>query len=243
MHIHILKALIVHVPQLIYVCTMLHVPDWFIVRVDKLFNEFLWDGKRAKVKNSTIIGGISQGGLKMPHVKRTVESLKLNWLKRLLDPKTEGKWKKLSWGLIKASPEELSLKLTPTFLPPCSTLFYQQILDIWYNVYNVEPKDVGEILKERIWRNSRILIGGVLVQYGYRAWENSGIKRIQDLVNVQNGRILTPQEIQDKYLIVVEIMKYNCIVSAIPKQWKKRLKEGRAPLEAEAEEVEGLKKK
>lgn len=44
----ILKALAV--PKLIYICSVLFVPKWFIKQVDKLFTDFLWKSKPPKVK-------------------------------------------------------------------------------------------------------------------------------------------------------------------------------------------------
>ncbi len=229
--ITILKALIV--PQLVYVCSMLFVPDWFTAAVNKLFNDFLWDGKRAKVKNSTVIGEISKGGLKMPHVNSIIQSLKLNWLRRLLDPRCEGKWKSLSWRLINVSPVELSSKLLPKHLPPCATPFYQQIIDVWYDVYSVEPRNVGEVLKEKVWRNCRILVGGAPVCHGYKTWEDAGIERIENLVSKHNGKLLTLQEMRDKYQIEIETMKYNSVATAIPRQWKQLILESDKPIETE----------
>jgi hypothetical protein len=63
--------------KLIYVCSMIFVPEWFTTAVDKLFTEFLWDGKPAKIKKKTIIANIESGGLKMPHIGSLVKALKL----------------------------------------------------------------------------------------------------------------------------------------------------------------------
>ena len=55
----------------------------------------LWNNKPAKVKGDTIIADVQEGGLRMPHFPTIVESLKVMWVKSLLDVKN-CKWK-IKW--------------------------------------------------------------------------------------------------------------------------------------------------
>ncbi len=52
--------------QLLYASSMLNVPDTFIDKVEHDILNFIWNGKPPKVKTSTMISDISDGGLKMP---------------------------------------------------------------------------------------------------------------------------------------------------------------------------------
>ena len=50
--------------------------------------------KLPKIKHSTMIGKIKDGGLNMPDFKIINKSLKAGWVKRFLNPQTQS-WKKI----------------------------------------------------------------------------------------------------------------------------------------------------
>ena len=47
--------------------------------------DFIWRGKRPKIKHSTSIGNFENGGLKDIDIESKLKALKLSWIKRLLD--------------------------------------------------------------------------------------------------------------------------------------------------------------
>ena len=61
--------------------------------VNKLLFGFLWDGKGDKIKREHIIRHYEQGGLKMIDIYTFNKSLKASWIKKYLDPTTNGRWK------------------------------------------------------------------------------------------------------------------------------------------------------
>ena len=61
------------------------VPKNVIDLLDNLQNEFIWSGKKAKIKHSTLIGDFNQGGLKKVDIVTKIQSLQLSWIRRLLD--------------------------------------------------------------------------------------------------------------------------------------------------------------
>ena len=54
-----------------------------------LFNliqkDFIWRGPRPNIKHSTLIGDYTNGGYKDVDIESTFESLKIIWIRRLLD--------------------------------------------------------------------------------------------------------------------------------------------------------------
>ena len=50
---------------LIYPCSTLVTPQSIIKEIDKMFYNFLWNGKTNKIAKNTIIRNIDEGGLKM----------------------------------------------------------------------------------------------------------------------------------------------------------------------------------
>ncbi len=220
--ITVLKSLAVS--KIIYISSMLPVPSWFIEKVDTLFFNFLWDGKPSKIKKSTIIGGIAEGGLKMPFVEGVVKSLKLSWISKLINAKIGGRWKKLSLKLMGMSIEDITSKMQVKYLSHNLTPFYKQALNIWYTFYSVESPD-DHILLEKLWRNSFILIAEKPILKGYKDWEQNNIVNLQDIVNLNTGELYTHTELCNKFQSIhIDIMKYNSLVSAIPQKWKTVLK-------------------
>ena len=49
--------------------------------INKILFSFLWGNKTAKIKKDTIIGNISDGGLKMPDIISVYKTAKISWIK------------------------------------------------------------------------------------------------------------------------------------------------------------------
>ena len=76
--ITVLKSLALS--QLLYITSEIYAPEDFIDRVDSDIRNFVWNNKPAKVKHSTMIGDVSDGGMKMPCFKNIVKSQKVMWV-------------------------------------------------------------------------------------------------------------------------------------------------------------------
>ena len=64
-----------------------------IKELNKLFFNFLWNGKKDKIKYSIMINDYPEGGLKMIDIASFNKSLKATWIKKYLDSGNRGKWK------------------------------------------------------------------------------------------------------------------------------------------------------
>ena len=53
------------IPQLVYLCTVLETPEWVINKFNSRIQDFIWEGKLAKVKHSCLINSIESEGLKL----------------------------------------------------------------------------------------------------------------------------------------------------------------------------------
>ena len=53
-----------------------------------MINQFVWGSKFQRVKHSTMIADYTEGGLRMPDMKCTYQSLRLPWIGRLVDKNT-----------------------------------------------------------------------------------------------------------------------------------------------------------
>jgi len=214
--ITILKSIII--PNLLYPCNNLYVPDDFIKQVNEKLFKFLWSNKPPKIKQETIVADYAQGGMKMPHFPTMVKASKAMWVKRMLDTES-AVWKSLAFKLCNVTKFDLNCKNDVKFIKTSSP-FYRQVLDAWFTFYSTEPLSAEEIKTEIIWNNKAILIGNQPVLY--MKWHEKGITFIQDLLS-ENGNLLSHNELMQRYDIKCHILKYLSLVKAIPKIWLKQL--------------------
>ena len=69
----------------LYVCTMTSPSRQFLDQLNLLKRSFIWVGKSAKIKHSTLMGSSAYGGYKDADIESKLKSLKIIWIKRLLD--------------------------------------------------------------------------------------------------------------------------------------------------------------
>ena len=55
----------------------------------------IWDNKPEKIKRNTLIQNYEAGGIKMMDIRKFIQSLKITWIKRLLDPNNNSLLKKM----------------------------------------------------------------------------------------------------------------------------------------------------
>ena len=74
--ITILKSLAL--PQLTYITNTMYVTNDFVQKVEKEIQKFVWSYKPPKIKESTLIADVHQGGLKMPHFGTMINMESIN---------------------------------------------------------------------------------------------------------------------------------------------------------------------
>jgi len=199
---------------------VLFIPQHVIDKIDKLFFDFLWDKGKVMVKRTTIIAPIDAGGMNMINFPSMVASSKIMWIKRLLD-NCNPKWKNLALYLCGLSETDLTSKLSIDYIDPKCGDFYTQILKYWFTFYSVEPVKKEEILNEKLFKNSFIKINNTYVHKEYKDWQIAGLTHVKYIYN--NNIILTKEQLEERYHIHIPDMKYNSLISALPKNWKKLL--------------------
>jgi hypothetical protein len=81
--------------------------------------------------------------------------------------------------------------------------------------------DVFDIRRQWLWLNKHIKINKKEIKW--KSWKEHGINILHDIINNQ-GTFLTMTEIEEKYNIKVDFLKYNSLKDAIPKAWREQLK-------------------
>ena len=68
-------------------------PQDVIDDIQKRFYIFTWNNKPDYLKRTLIINKKQNGGLDLPHLPTFIKSIKINWVKKLLDPLRMSAWK------------------------------------------------------------------------------------------------------------------------------------------------------
>ena len=64
---------------------MIDVSKQFVEQLNSLQKDFIWNGRRPKIKHSTLIADYVEGGHKDIDIKTKLSSLKVIWIKKLMD--------------------------------------------------------------------------------------------------------------------------------------------------------------
>ena len=75
--IKIIKTLLL--PKFVYLAQSSIIPQDIVKKIDSLIFNFLWHGKREKIKRTTLIGQTQHGGIEMCDTISFFKSLKLKW--------------------------------------------------------------------------------------------------------------------------------------------------------------------
>ena len=109
--------------------------------------DYLWDNKPAKIKRSTIIAPVEQGGLGMIDVFEIHTAAKCGQIRRLYDD-SNAKWKSTFLKLLNIGKNKLNKNLDIKIVNKCRSDFHKQTLTAWIKVYCQEPKNYVEIVHQ-----------------------------------------------------------------------------------------------
>jgi hypothetical protein len=218
--------------KVLYQCGVMNAPPEFVNYLNDLAYSFVWNNKPEKIKRLTLIADYEYGGLKMIDIASFLKAQKALWVKRFLSPD------KASWKALPSLFLEY-LKGKDTF--KCNMLckdkplnfpdFYWEMLKCWFEVKNITQitPNAPDVRRESLWLNKNITVNEKELRSGL--WEKSGINIIHDIVN-EHGIFLLPEEIEAKFNIKCNVLKYNTLKDAIPETWRKILKTMKIPKDA-----------
>ena len=149
---------------------MLHPSTQTLDQSNLIQKDFIWRGHRPKIKHSTLIGDYANGGYKDVDIESKFESLKIIWIRRLLDSSFH------SW---KATPQCLLSEIGiqsifhSNFKPSeiwkwklaSYPKFYQDLISFWENAGIKELSNLRVITSQTVWNNFYILKQGNTLFY------------------------------------------------------------------------------
>ena len=203
----VLKSLILS--KLIYLWILLpNPPDDFLKDVQRRCFEFVWDGKRDKIKRSNAIHPIRGGGINIPDIKAYIRALKVKWLSKL----TEDSPPKWSAICLNQCPEIRRFKdfgsefLVDKFRNP----FWKDVYESYYSLdRKINLETAEDLLAEPLFHNHRFKIQKK--SFYYHNWAQNQILKVKDITK-EDGSFLTLTEFQDKYANASNFQDfYGCI--------------------------------
>ena len=168
------------ISQLLYVSSAIDVPPDIIVELDNIIFDFIWKGKKPKLKRNILKMDIAKGGLTIPDFTTMLHTSKINWIKRIFNG-SNAIWPVFLTTFLKKSGIHLetllhsnydiaSLNIQPGTLPS----FYKDMLKIWSEIgNNTQDKETF------LWYNKNILINGK--SFFYNDFDEAGVKFVHDL--------------------------------------------------------------
>ena len=197
-------------------------PIKYVQEIENVFRKFIWNTKSPKIKFSVLKGHKMDGGAGLVNILKRDESLKLDWVFRYLQ----------QTDIANRADEALG-NCACTMLWSCSlntrdavkifstNHFWGDVLTVWTKYSYQLPTQKREVLEEILWLNSNIRVRNTPVYY--RDFVQAGITKISDIY-VMN-RFLSLQELVQRYSLSVPFTVYGGLLKAIPKEWKKLLKD------------------
>ena len=190
-------------------------PSTFIKELETYLFRFIWAGKPDKIKRTTLINTLDQGGLGATHISSFINGLKCTWVKRYTD-NTTATWKLFFDFYLQ--------NYGKNFLFHCNYLakdlivsnrFISDVCAAWSKYSFRNPVENYE--NEIIWNNSMIRIDNEIVFYDYMYAK--GVLRVKDLYD-NNQRPLSFGSFKEKYSLgAFPFTAFYGILSAIPRVW------------------------
>ena len=210
------------ISQLVYYMSVLPTPPTKLLKeIETLIFNFIWNGKKDKIKRQVLTQGRYKGGLAVPDLYIKNKALKIAWIKRILTENGKG----LSPFLYRNLPMKtsdvwnfnLNVADASTFCCKLQNKFFRDVIQFWfeYTFKGLDETDSNE--NQYVLGNSLVRIGDKPIYLGNIASiDNFTIKTLLDV----NGSKKTHLEYTQTYNEKINIVTYYGILAAIPRQWK-----------------------
>ena len=135
---------------------MRSLPQDVMDELQRMQKEFLWQGKRAKIKHSMMIGSYEKGGLKDVDLESKFQSLRIIRVRKILDKANFHPWMTIAntvlqdlggvnifhTNLLIAPEKRECLEKIPTF--------YKEVISTWEKMFNGTSCDLEFILSQSL---------------------------------------------------------------------------------------------
>ena len=219
------------ISKLVYLATLLPKPPSHIVStINQIIFNFIWDGKRDKIKRDVMINNYDEGGLNIPDFSIVCKTQQITWVKRIvLAENNKSQWGSLVKNILQpvggVTVFKCNIKQEDVSRLKVKSNFWTDVISSWCEYNYTQDVKQCKINTQIIWLNSQIRIDNKLI-YHKQCIEN-GLLELNQLYN--DNRLLDRNMINIVYAVDLIIMEYNSIISAIPRQWRKHMRDQNNP--------------
>jgi len=216
-----------------YTATSTHMPSWAISEIENLIYNFFWNNKRPLTTRDILALPTAEGGHNIHRLQTKIEALRLNTLRRLLDPEP-AHWKSLTAHFLRTSNMSLGrLTLATNFLTRHIDnnipTYHQELLRAWtkhqqFRTRTDLPTSYMDILQEPLFNSNLILHNDTPIHY--KNWIDAGLIQVRDLCYLAiPGLLPIPaihellNTITDTQTIQKTFREYRNILQALPPYW------------------------
>ena len=218
-----------------YTATSTPIPSWAVSDIEQAIYNFFWDNKAPLTTRDILALPTAKGGFNIHRIQPKIEALRLNSIRRLLDP-TPAHWKNFTEHFLRTSNMPLGkLTLTTQFstihIDKSIPIFHQELLRAWLKFKQHterinSPSVYIDILNEPLFKSTLIQYEGIL-PYN-KTWITAGITRIKDicyeaipgLLPIEAiHEIISRQDCSPTRTLHKTAQEFHNIIQAIPQDW------------------------
>ena len=220
------KVLIVKtfgISQLLYLASVIHIPDWVIKQAEDIVYEYLWNGKSHKVKKKVVVQTYEQGGIRMGDLPTMLKIQKIKWVKRILT-ETKASWIHTMRSIFQPFQPKIVLLSNPELNNISFTFpnFYSDIIRYWSEIKETDVNSYQQVMNQYIWYNKFLKIDGKLLHNSNLI--KKSILQIKDIVDADRN-LITYENLSVELRNCVNHLYWKSILSSVPQKWKQILKE------------------
>ena len=225
------------ISQLVYIATMIMVPDWVIKQATSLVYKFIWGGPD-KITRQLACKNYDQGGIRAPNIALLIDALHGTWIARFCKPGGHG-WKNFmaeELAMVGCNKHCLTGNFSPKIDKSRKTILAHAI-KVWSNITKpANYKEITQILEASIWMNADISTRkGVPLSDHTRGHT---LIKVKDLLN-DAGHLASFDELTKKGLPHGDYLAWMSIMTCISKTWKRQIELHTSPVATEGRTGEG----
>lgn len=211
-------------PKLVHLFSSLpDPPEKILNKLQALCFNFVWNNKPDKIKRSTLFNTYENGGFKMPNIKIFCQAQKIIWVKKILDDQLILDWKTLLISDLERNGGNYIWLTQHTDAAILKNInpFWKDVFKAWTSLTDMEEHQ-DHPHSETLFYNDSIRVAKKTIFN--KEWIDKGIRYINDILG-DNGQLMDWNQFSIKFNIRDQAFKYISLIHAVPKNWKKRIKE------------------
>ena len=186
--------------------------------------EFIWDGKPEKINRDILTMGYESGGLKMIDLDNFINSLKICWIKRMIEAENDAILNKIYINSLSSFGGKLLFECNISEDDICRITPNSILNDVLLSWCRCKSNVVIQSYRHEIlWNNSNVKAGVNTIMFPN--WFHNGIKVLKDIYDDASKKFYPFSRLREIYnLPEGDFLKYLTLTHRIPHSWKTNIK-------------------